>query len=45
LSATVIEGISPKGIDNLTVPLLTALILFITALIIYPPMLTMILIP
>jgi phytol kinase len=45
LSATVIEGLSPKGIDNLTVPLLTALILFITALIIHPPMLAMILIP
>jgi phytol kinase len=45
LSATVIEGVSPKGIDNLTVPLLTALILFLTALIIYPPMFTMILIP
>jgi len=43
--ATVIEGVSPKGIDNLTVPLLTALILFITALIIYPPMLSMIFIP
>ncbi|MFX1403332.1 MAG: diacylglycerol/polyprenol kinase family protein [Promethearchaeota archaeon] len=44
-SATVIEGVSPKGADNLTVPLLTALILFITALIIYPPMLAIILSP
>ncbi len=44
LTATIIEAISPAGIDNLTVPLLTTIILFMSALIIFPPILTMILI-
>ncbi len=35
--AAVIEGISPPGIDNLTVPLLTALIVFLIAAFLYPP--------
>jgi phytol kinase len=42
LSAALIEGISPAGADNLTVPLTTAVIVFLCALLLYPPMLTMI---
>lgn len=42
ISATLIEGISPTGVDNITVPLLTAVIIFGCALLIYPPMLSMI---
>lgn len=45
ISATVIEGVSPAGLDNITVPLLTAVIIFLCALLIYPPMLSMILVP
>jgi phytol kinase len=43
LSATLIEGISPAGADNLTVPLITAVIVFLSALLLYSPMLAMIL--
>jgi phytol kinase len=42
LFATLIEGISPAGADNLAVPLITAVIVFLCALLVYPPMLTMI---
>ncbi len=45
LSATLIEGLSPAGLDNITVPLLTAAIIMLCALLIYPPMLSMILYP
>ncbi len=45
LTATLIEGVSPAGFDNVTVPLLTAVIIFLCALLIYPPMLSMILFP
>jgi phytol kinase len=44
-SATLIEGVSPKGSDNLTVPLLVTPILFLSAIVIHPLMLTMILVP
>ncbi|MFW9830304.1 MAG: diacylglycerol/polyprenol kinase family protein, partial [Candidatus Thorarchaeota archaeon] len=44
-SATIIEGISPAGVDNITVPLLTALIVFLSALVVHPTILVMILIP
>lgn len=40
-SATIIEGVSPAGLDNITVPLLTTLIVFLSALIIHPTMLGM----
>lgn len=40
--AAIIEGISPAGIDNLTVPLLTALIVFSVAVLLYPPLLMLI---
>ncbi len=43
ISATIIESLSPAGFDNISVPVLTTLILFLLALAIYPPMLTMIL--
>lgn len=43
LSATLIEGISPAGADNLAVPLITVVIVILSALLLYPPMLTMIL--
>jgi phytol kinase len=43
--ATLIEGISPAGVDNITVPLLTAMIIFGCALMILPPMLSMIMFP
>jgi phytol kinase len=40
--AAIIEGISPPGIDNLTVPILTALITFSIAILLYPPLLALI---
>ena len=45
ISATLIEAISPPGYDNLNVPLLTTLIVFLSAIVIYPGMLAMILTP
>lgn len=45
ISATLIEAISPPGFDNLTVPLLTTLIVFLSAIVMYPAMLAMILTP
>ena len=45
ISATIIEGITPPGSDNLTVPLLTTLILFLSSIVIYPAILAMILTP
>ncbi|MFW9985994.1 MAG: hypothetical protein ACFFDJ_05495, partial [Candidatus Odinarchaeota archaeon] len=45
VSATIIEGISPVGYDNITVPLLTTGILFIMALVLHPLMLASILFP
>jgi phytol kinase len=44
-SAMLLEGICPAGWDNLSVPLLTSLILVITGLLIHPMMLTMLLSP
>lgn len=43
--AAIIEGISPAGVDNLTVPILTALIVFSFAIVLYPPLLALILNP
>lgn len=43
--AAVIEGISPPGIDNLTVPLLTALFVFSIAALLYPPLIALIINP
>lgn len=45
VSATIIEGISPVGYDNITVPHLTTGILFIMALVLHPLMLASILFP
>jgi phytol kinase len=42
ITATIIEAVSPAGSDNLTVPLLTTLILVAAAIVIFPPMLAMI---
>lgn len=43
--ATLVEGVSPAGADNLTVPLITSVFIFSVALLIHPLMLTMILGP
>ncbi len=40
ISATMIEGVSPSGADNITVPLLTTVIILCTAIIIHPPLLS-----
>jgi dolichol kinase len=45
ISATLIEAISPPGYDNLTVPLLTTMLVFLSVIAIYPAMLAMILTP
>lgn len=45
LSATIIEAFSPAGADNLTVPLLTTVIVFALALVIYPALFSIILVP
>jgi dolichol kinase len=41
--ATLIEGVSPSGADNITVPLLTTVIIFCVAISIHPPLLPSIL--
>ncbi|MFX1564558.1 MAG: diacylglycerol/polyprenol kinase family protein [Promethearchaeota archaeon] len=43
LSATIVEGVSPAGADNITVPLLTAVFVFAWILLIYPPIISIIL--
>ena len=41
-SAAIIEGVSPPGGDNISVPLLTSLIVFAAALLLYPSLLALI---
>lgn len=43
ITATIIEGISPSGADNITVPLLTTAIIFCIAIVIHPDLLPSIL--
>ncbi len=38
-AATLIEGVSPSGADNITVPILTTLVIFCVAIIIHPSLL------
>lgn len=45
VAATIIEGVSPPGGDNLSVPLVTCLILFGAALLLYPSLLPMVVPP